>query len=125
MSTGPVHQSKTAAALRSAGDRIGEAARFTATDAKNEFGRVLDMAMQRGLVVITKHDSPKAVLMSIDEYNVLSQAGERKLNLLSEEFDALLDQMQAPNARAAMQAAFDSSPKDLGKAAVWAARKRG
>ena len=125
MNSRPVHQSKTATALRSAGTQFGEAARFTATDAKNEFGRVLDTAMQSGLVVITKHDAPKAVLMSIDEYNALSQAAERKLNTLSEEFDALLDQMQAPNARAAMQAAFDSSPRDLGKAAVWAARKRG
>jgi len=104
---------------------LREAEAFTATDAKNEFGKILDKAMQNGLIVITKHEAPKAVLMSMERYNALAGADERKLNTLSEEFDALLDQMQVPGARAAMQGAFESSPKELGKAAVWAARKRG
>jgi prevent-host-death family protein len=104
--------------------QLGEAVSFTATQAKNEFGKVLDKAMQEGLVVITKHDAPKAVLMSIDEYNALSRVNERKLDTLTAEFDALLDQMQAPGVRAGMQAAFDSTPRQLGKAAVWAARQR-
>ena len=37
-----------------------------ATDAKNEFGSVLEAAVQDGAVVITKHDTPKAVLVSVD-----------------------------------------------------------
>lgn len=120
-----IRRLSTAAVERNRGSQLGEAASVTATDAKNEFGKVLDKAIQGGLVVITKHDTPKAVLMSIDEYNVLARASERKLDTLSEEFDALLDRMQAPGVRAGMQAAFDSSPKQLGKAAVWAARQRG
>jgi antitoxin Phd len=104
---------------------LRDAETFTATDAKNEFGRVLDKAMQSGVVVITKHDAPKAVLMSMEKYSTLAGADERKLNTLSDEFDALLDRMQAPGARTAMQTAFDSMPKQLGKAAAWAARKRG
>ena len=51
-------------------------------------------------------------------------ADEPELNTLSEEFDALLEQMQQPGARAAMQAAFDSSPEELGRAAVEEACKR-
>ena len=43
---------------------------------------------------------------------------------LDNEFDALLDRMQMPKARAGMKAAFDASPADLGWAAVEAARKR-
>jgi len=39
----------------------------TATEAKNKFGRLLEKAMQGGVVVITKHDAPKAVLISMDE----------------------------------------------------------
>jgi hypothetical protein len=33
--------------------------------------------------------------------------------------------MQTPSARAGMNAAFDASPKQLGRAAVMAVRKRG
>jgi len=41
------------------------------------------------------------------------------------DFDALLAGMQTPKARAGMKAAFDATPRELGRAAVAAARKRG
>lgn len=97
---------------------------ISATEAKNEFGRVLEMAMQGTRVVITKHDSPKAVVISMDEFNVLSNAHRAELATLTEEFDSLLARMQTPAARAGMNAAFHATPKELGKAAVAAARKR-
>lgn len=97
----------------------------TATEAKNEFGRVLERVTQGGMVVITKHDSPKAVLISMDKFNSLSRAGRARLDALSGEFDALLGRMQTPAARAGMKGAFDASPRQLGRAAVAAARKRG
>jgi antitoxin Phd len=100
-------------------------ASFTATEVKNEFGRILEKAIQGETVVITKHDSPKAVLISVDQFNALKHAPEFKLDTLSGEFDALLARMQSPNARTAMRAAFSSSPQQLGKAAVLAARKHG
>ncbi len=106
------------------GDQL-EAASYTATDAKNEFGRVLEMVIQGGAVVITKHDAPKAVLISVDEFNALSHAREKKLDSLTHEFDALLAQMQTPHARAAMRSAFEAPAHQLGEAAVAAARKRG
>jgi prevent-host-death family protein len=115
----------TLSVFRNRRSEWGEVASFTATDAKNEFGSLLERAIQGGAVVITKHDAPKAVLMSMDEYNALSRATELKLDTLSGEFDALLARMQTPKARVAMKAAFNSSPKQLGKAAVAAARKRG
>ncbi len=98
---------------------------ITATDAKNEFARVLDMVVQGGVVVITKHDVPKAVLVSVEDFNALAQATESKLETLSGAFDALLARMQTPKARAGMKAAFAASPKQLGRAAIAAARKRG
>jgi len=49
----------------------------------------------------------------------------RELDTLSAEFDALLVRMQTPAARVGMKSAFNASPKQLGKAAVAAARKRG
>ena len=81
--------------------------------------------MQGGLVVITKHDAPKAVLMSMDEFEALSRGQSDRLDTLSGEFDELLARMQTSKARIAMKAAFEASPKRLGKAALAAARKRG
>jgi antitoxin Phd len=103
----------------------GEPARFTATQAKNEFGRVLESVLQGGRAVITKHDAPKAILISMDEFDRMSHAAESALNTLGEEFDALFATMQTPKSRRAMKAAYAASPEELGKAAVLAARKRG
>jgi len=106
------------------GERV-ETASVTATDAKREFGRVLETVIQGRVVVITKHDAPKAVLISVDEFDALSRASEARLDTLSQQFDALLGRMQLPKVRAGMKAAFDASPKQLGKAAVAVARRRG
>ncbi len=105
--------------------RSGQRRSYTATEAKNEFGRVLDEALQGATVVITKHDAPRAVLISMDSFNALHQAPQRKLDTLSAEFDLLLSRMQTASARAGMERAFKASPKRLGEAAVTAARKRG
>ena len=98
---------------------------FTASEAKNEFGRLLEKAIQGDVVRITKHDVPKAVLISVEEFEALSRAPEAKIDSLSAEFDALLSRMQVPSAREAMEAAFHASPARLGSAAVKAARKGG
>ena len=107
-------------------NRRGEPApSFSATDAKKQFGRVLDMVLRGGAVVITKHDAPKAIVLSVDDFSALTRATERTLDTLSADFDAMLARMQTPRARARMKAAFGAPPKELGKAAVAAARKRG
>jgi antitoxin Phd len=98
---------------------------MNATDAKNQMGHVLDTVMHGGVVLITKHETPKAAVIPIEEYERFSRAAEAKLSALSSEFDALLDRMQTREARAAMQAAFEASPEQLAKAAVQFARKRG
>ena len=102
-----------------------EASSVTATDAKKQFGRVLEMVLRGGAVVITKHDAPKAILLSVDEFNALTRTTDNKLDRLTADFDAMLVRMQTPRARSGMQAAFGASPRALGRAAVTAARKRG
>ena len=97
----------------------------SASEAKREFGRVLEMAIQGGAVVITKHDAPKAVLTSVENFNALSGAAQTKLDRLSREFDSLLARVQTSKARRGGKAAFAASGKRLGKAAVAAARSRG
>ena len=102
-----------------------EPSSVSASEAKSEFGRVLDMAIQGGAVVITKHDAPRAVLISVENFNALTGAAEAKLDTLSRDFDVLLARMQTSKSRRGMKAAFAASGKRLGKAAVAAARSRG
>ena len=94
-----------------------------ATQVKNEFGAILDKAVRGGAVTITRHDTPRAVLVSYEEFESLVQARSRTLDNLGAEFDDLLDRMQSPKAKKAMDAAFNASPAKLGRAAVKAARK--
>src|SRR5687768_11282307 len=94
---------------------------FSATEAKNSFGRVLDTAFSQGVVAITKRDRTTAVVLSLDAYQALIGAQAQPLASLSHEFDLLLQQMQGTDARDAMMDAFDASPEDLGAAAVNAA----
>lgn len=94
-----------------------------ATRVKNEFGTVLEQAMHGGAVAITRHDLPKAVLLSYDEFVSLVKERAPQLNDLSAEFDALLAGMQTAKARQGMADAFGASASRLGRAAVTAARK--
>ena len=94
-----------------------------ATKVKNEFGAVLEKATHNGAVAITRHDTPKAVLLSYDEFESLIKVRSRSLGDLGAEFDDLLARMQTPKAKKGMKAAFNASPARLGRAAVKAARK--
>ncbi len=88
-----------------------------ATAAKNQFGRLLGAAMQGGRVVITKRDAPSAVLLSYADYRELTNEDSPDLEALRDEFDDLLERMQAPAARDASDALFGASPADLADAA--------
>lgn len=93
-----------------------------ATRLKNEFGTVFEEVALRGAAVITKHDTPRAVLLSYAEFEALTASATPALDDLSERFDKLLDAMQTPEAKAGVAAAFDATPEELGAAAVKAAR---
>jgi prevent-host-death family protein len=101
-----------------------DAPAFSASEAKNAFGRVLDEATRTGMVTITRHDEAQAVLLSIEEYRALAGARQGVLDTLSGEFDAMLARMQRPGGRKAMQAAFDTPASELGRIAVKRARRR-
>ena len=96
-----------------------------ATRLKNEFGAILEQALRGGAVAITRHDTPKAVLVSYDEFQSLAKTRSHSLNDLGAEYNVLLARMQTPKARKGMKTAFNASPAELGRAAVKAARKRG
>ena len=106
----------TALTLRNPRGEDVPVAEFSATEAKNSFGKVLDTVFSQGVVAIT------AVVLSLDAYQALLDAQAQPLDTLSHEFDALLQRMQGPAARDAMLDAFDASPDELGLAAVAAVK---
>ena len=95
-----------------------------ATRFKNQFGAIFEQASLGGAIAITKHNTPKAVLLSYAEFEALTKASVPSLDDLSDRFDDLLQRMQTPKAKAAMASAFDATPEQLGRAAVKAARAR-
>lgn len=103
----------------------GPALTVTATEAKTRFGPLLETAIAGGSIVITKHDTPKAVLLSITEFEALGGSRPPDLRALRDEFDDLLTRLQTRGSRKALKAAFDSPAKDLGSLAVANRRRRG
>lgn len=107
-------------------NRLGELVdvpSVTASRAKNEFGSLVDRASQGAAVAITRHDAPKAVLLSFADFEALVRGRAASLEELDREFDALLVRAQTPKAKRALAAAFDATPAELGRAAVEAARR--
>jgi prevent-host-death family protein len=92
-----------------------------ATRFKNEFGAIFEQATTGGAVAITKHNTPRAVLLSYAEFEALTKASTPSLDELTDQFDDLLGRMQTPASKAAMASAFDATPDRLGRAAVKAA----
>lgn len=103
----------------------GDPFTVTATEAQNEFGRVLEHAIRDEVVVITRHNVARAVLISVERYLDLASTESTMLNTLTDEFDTMFERMQTPVARAATQRGFNATTKAMGDAAVrLTARKR-
>jgi prevent-host-death family protein len=82
-------------------------------------GRAVDA---HGAVLITKHDQPAYVLMSVERYRELQRAAEPDLGALAGEFDAMFARMQGQGS--AMADAFAMAPEAVGAAAAKAAKPR-
>ncbi|HVF58446.1 MAG TPA: type II toxin-antitoxin system prevent-host-death family antitoxin [Thermoanaerobaculia bacterium] len=114
-------------ARRTFRNRLGEVVEIpeiAATRAENAFGEILDRVAVSGAVAITRHDGPKAVLLSYEEFEALSSARSESLEALGGRIEGLLERLQTPAARKAMEAAFNATPAALGRAAAEAARRR-
>jgi antitoxin Phd len=108
--------------FRNRDGKLVDAPVVAASRLKNEFGAVFEQAAVNGAVVITKHNAPKAVLLSYAEFEALTASATPVLDDLSERFDNLLASMQTSDAKAGVAAAFEATPEELGAAAVKAAR---
>jgi hypothetical protein len=85
--------------------------------------KVTSAVMAEGAVVVTRHDQPSMVLMSIDRYLKLREAAEPDLDQLTQQFDDLYSRMQAPGVAEEMEDIFGADPQALGDAAVRAAER--
>lgn len=105
--------------------RVAEMPTVSATELKNATADVFEQVAARRAVAITRHDKPRAVLLSVEQYEELTgQQNPDWLEKLHEEYRGLLERMQGPKQRAAAERAFNATPEELGEAALWAAQKR-
>ncbi|MBJ7327664.1 MAG: type II toxin-antitoxin system Phd/YefM family antitoxin [Chthoniobacterales bacterium] len=103
--------------------RVAEMPSITATELKNSTADVFEQVAARRAVAITRHDKPRAVLLSVDAYEALTGVRPAWLEDLHAEYRGMLDRMQGPEQRAAAERAFNATPEELGAAAVWAAQQ--
>lgn len=94
---------------------------FSATKLVGGMQKVTSAVLAHGAVVVTKHDEPVMVLMSIDRFLKLEQAAEPNLDALTQQFDDMFSRMQGKEAAKRMADAFAMTPGQLGESAVRAA----
>ena len=97
---------------------------MTATELKNSIGDVFDRLAREGAVAVCRHDKPRAVLLSLEEYTSLAGEGDPLwLEELKGDYMGMLDRMQDPEQKAAAERAFNATPEELGEAAVRGAQR--
>ena len=90
--------------------------RVSATHLVAGMPSVTSTVMAEGAVLITRHDQPTMVLLSVDRYLKLEKAAEPNLDALTSRFDDMYARMQGQ--AQAMADAFAMGPDALGDAAL-------
>lgn len=103
--------------------RVSEMPTITATELKNATADVFEKVSARRAVAITRHDKPRAVLLSVEQYEALAGGRPDWLEDLHAKYRRMLDDMQGPEQRAAAERAFNATPEELGEAALAGARR--
>lgn len=96
---------------------------IAAEELKNAPGTVLDKAAAGRAVVITRRSAPRAVILSVEDFQALARDRSPGLGDLEGRFDQLVASMQTKESKGGVAALFQASPGDLGRAAVAAVRK--
>lgn len=81
--------------------------KFTATSLATDISSITREVARSGAAVITKHDEPTMVLVSIDRYIEMHKAGAPNLDALTQRFEAMYAAMQAPGVAEATIDALD------------------
>ena len=104
-------------------DAIDDLPHTPASDVKRLGWRALmDAIAKRGQVVVTNHDKPQAVILSMDTYDAILEAlrqasasDDAALDALRRRFDARLAALSAPDAGNALRATMHKGAKLRGK----------
>ena len=104
--------------------RVQELPTITATELKNATADVFEQLAAKQAIAITRHEKPRAILLSVEQYEALTGPRPEWLEKLHEEYRGMLERMQGPEQRVAAERAFNATPEQLGKAAVWAAQEK-
>lgn len=86
-------------------------------------GKLLEIAASGGAVAITRYGRVRAVLLSADQYGAMAKNEDSDLDRLTREFNQRVVRMNTPGARRAAEALLESTPQELGGAAVSAASR--
>jgi prevent-host-death family protein len=109
--------------FRTANGEVRSLEAVPASRLKNAPGAIVDQAAAGRPVVVTRHDSPKVVILSFQDFEDLARGREPGLGALEGRFGELLEGMQKPRAKRGVTAALAATPEQYGRAAVAAARK--
>jgi antitoxin Phd len=104
--------------------RVQELPTITATELKNATADVFEQVATKQAVAITRHEKPRAVLLSVEQYEALTGQRPDWLEQLHEEYRGMLDRMQGSEQRAIADKLFQATPEELGEAALWAAQQK-
>jgi prevent-host-death family protein len=96
---------------------------FTRTELAGELPKVSRAVVAQGEVVITAHNKPELVLMTVERYLQLQEANRPSLGQLNQEFEDLFQAMQSPESCDGAMAAFAMSGEEIGKIALRAAQQ--
>ena len=104
--------------------RVQELPTITATELKNSTADVFEQVAAKQAIAITRHEKPRAILLSVEQYEALAGHRPEWLEKLHEEYRGMLERMQGPEQRAGAEKLFRATPEELGQAALWAARQK-
>jgi antitoxin Phd len=105
-------------------DAVGAIQSFTITEFKERAREVIDLVAERKAVAISRHRVPEVVLISALDYAEFVTLRRERLDFLTQRYDQMVARMQTPEAAAGVDALFNATPEELGRAAI-AAAKRG
>jgi antitoxin Phd len=105
-------------------DAVGGIQSFTITEFKERAREVIDLVSERQAVAISRHSVAEVVLISALDYAEFVTLRRERLNFLTQRYDQMMARMQTPEAAAGVDALFNATPEELGRAAI-AAAKRG
>lgn len=87
---------------------VADLADVTASALKNKFGQVVRRAL-REPVAVTRHNRREFVILTAEQYEQLQGGRAVALDILAEEFDAMVASMHTPKDRAARAGFFMAS----------------